>query len=1774
MKSKSLKWIVAGVFLLYLLMPVVSSLTVTSITPPTGDNTGIVSITNLAGSSFDTASTVVLTPVNVNPVHKGSIGYALLNPNNVYVAGDYAYLASGTENALVIVDVSNKATPVLKGKIMNGDGGALLSLPSGIAVNGNYAYVASFSSNALEIVDVSNPAAPAHKASIGDGDGGAELDQPNDVFVDYSGHYAYVTSYLSNSLEIVDISDPAAPVHTGSIVDGAGGASLNHPNSVYVRANYAYVTSYDDNTLEIIDVSNKAAPVHKGSIANGAGGALLNGPYSIYAAENYAYVVSRSSNALEIVDVTDPAAPVHKGSIVNGAGGARLNNPYSISFGHTLTTPTFETGNYAYVASDGSDALEIVDVTDPAAPVHKGSIVNGAGGALLSGPIGVYVSGDYAFVTSFASHSLEIVDIGTVTGYNVHLQTSTPPYYLTCDFDLTGKIADPYNVVVTNPLGPFGTLASGFTVTAPPSTPPVAAFTATSPTFGEAPLTVSFSDLSTSSSVPSWAWCFGDESSTGIWTLSPTPPWSARGGHSTVVLPDGSIVLMGGILNSNSMNDVWRSTDNGITWTQQKPNDANGWSGRNHHTSVALSDGSIILMGGGAGSPITRLKDVWKSEDKGATWTLVNANAPWGERQELTSVVMPTDVIVVIGGVESGVNPPNGWTNDVWLSTDKGATWTQQTANAGWTPRYGQSSLAMPDGSIVMMGGFDGSFKNDVWQSTDYGATWTQQKPNDANGWSGRNRHSTVVMQDGSIVLMGGYDTPSDDYQNDVWRSTNNGATWTLVNNNAWLTGLQSSEAAAMPDGSIIFTGGYGPGITFTNDVWRLIGSSAQNPSHTYTTPGIYQVALQVCNAVGCDSIQKKAYVSVPEPSVFSQQVINGVNVVLKNKLNYDTTGVSVNANPQVQNAPNVPLLWGQQPLSFETSSCSLVAIDHGPNANGERKIDYMCVDQIGNIVDPKVATAPPSTNYAFTQAAGEALDVGENWTPYDPDAWEPTCAENCNNYYALLIDGGTDANNNYRRYWNDIAFMYITLREYGYSADHITVLMSDGNAGAGVADRCIAVSGTTCTQTQDSPQNLDGIGGNEVITAATRANVLAQLRTLKTGLTSSQNLFIFTTGHGGGDNTGNSNLKLWNNAQITDADFFNALYGTGVADSVTQTANSADPNGIPSITLVMEQCQGYGFKGDFTPSGATGNRVITTAANYNEPSYGNLFSNAWTVGVAGHTRYFPTTLDLSADSSGDKRVTTAEAYTYAVAHDSVATAGTEHPQKYALGSERFMNDCTGTATKSITVTLPTATGIRWAQSSPHEIQWTEDGLTGTVNIYLVKGGVEQSPAIATGVSANQGIYRWTVPDNALGTDYKIRVRTSDSVTIGNSVNNFEIYAKSGTDANNKGTLVFSTNPTGASIFLDGSTTSSGTTTPPLTVSGLMQGDHRVVVKLSGYYDQSYLVTVTAQNTNTLPTWILDKIETNAQNGEPLDWSPYGGMKITSDPDGAKIWIDYLADNNPAVYKGDAIGEAKLDLPPGSYSVYATKDNYQSSEIQPVTVVSYSLLREPVRVHLVLNPSPNVAPVVNAGADATITRGSTFSQSGSFTDPDTNPWTATVNYGDGSGNLPLSLTDKTFTLNHKYMNVGPYTVTVTVDDHAGGVGTDTAIVKVGYTFAGFYQPIDMGTVVNNVGSIVNSAKAGQAVPTKWHLSDWDGIVSDPTSFGALKSYTIGCSDLAGKSEDAIEEYSAGGSDLQYKGNGDWQYNWKTLKGYSGTCRKMYVEFNSGQKSPEVPFKFK
>jgi len=104
-------------------------------------------------------------------------------------------------------------------------------------------------------------------------------------------------------------------------------------------------------------------------------------------------------------------------------------------------------------------------------------------------------------------------------------------------------------------------------------------------------------------------------------------------------------------------------------------------------------------------------------------------------------------------------------------------------------------------------------------------------------------------------------------------------------------------------------------------------------------------------------------------------------------------------------------------------------------------------------------------------------------------------------------------------------------------------------------------------------------------------------------------------------------------------------------------------------------------------------------------------------------------------------------------------------------------------------------------------------------------------------------------------------------------------------------------------------------------------------------------------------------------------------------------------------------------------------------------------------------------PRVEAGPDASILEGGLLSASGSFVDPGSDSWSATVDYGDGSGSQILALTGQAFTLSHAYADVGIYTALVEVTDAEGNVGVDTVAVKVHPRNRTFYFHGE-GTIAN------------------------------------------------------------------------------------------------------------
>lgn len=140
----------------------------------------------------------------------------------------------------------------------------------------------------------------------------------------------------------------------------------------------------------------------------------------------------------------------------------------------------------------------------------------------------------------------------------------------------------------------------------------------------------------------------------------------------------------------------------------------------------------------------------------------------------------------------------------------------------------------------------------------------------------------------------------------------------------------------------------------------------------------------------------------------------------------------------------------------------------------------------------------------------------------------------------------------------------------------------------------------------------------------------------------------------------------------------------------------------------------------------------------------------------------------------------------------------------------------------------------------------------------------------------------------------------------------------------------------------------------------------------------------------------------------------------------------------------------------------------------------------------------NVAPTVNAGADASVNEGSGFSRVSSFADPGADTWTGTVDYGEGAGVQALPLAGMGFTLSHTYIDNGGYTLSVTITDDDGGAGSDNATITVNNVApsvnAGSDAEVESGDSYAFSGTFSDPGVAD--APWAWEIDWGDGSATD------------------------------------------------------------------------------
>lgn len=245
----------------------------------------------------------------------------------------------------------------------------------------------------------------------------------------------------------------------------------------------------------------------------------------------------------------------------------------------------------------------------------------------------------------------------------------------------------------------------------------------------------------------------------GSWTNNAASSWSPRTSPAVVSYEDGTVILIAG---SDSQADVWKSD-----WKQQNWATSFTLVGsdmkfgpRVGHAAVVLSEGTIVMVGGE--NPVTGaiMQDVWVSSDKGASWAQKTSSSPFGPRKGHSMIVLEGDRIIVAGG--SVANDATAW-----VSSDKGDTWTKMD---GSLPLVAYAAMApLGTSSAVFFGGMkmaDGSASAESWVLKSSGTTQSWELVTSAASPSARFGCAVTVVSSNPVIVCG---TNGKDLFNETW---------------------------------------------------------------------------------------------------------------------------------------------------------------------------------------------------------------------------------------------------------------------------------------------------------------------------------------------------------------------------------------------------------------------------------------------------------------------------------------------------------------------------------------------------------------------------------------------------------------------------------------------------------------------------------------------------------------------------------------------------------------------------------------------------------------------------------------------------------------------------------------------------------------------------------------------------------------------------------------------------------------------------------------------
>jgi uncharacterized repeat protein (TIGR01451 family) len=253
---------------------------------------------------------------------------------------------------------------------------------------------------------------------------------------------------------------------------------------------------------------------------------------------------------------------------------------------------------------------------------------------------------------------------------------------------------------------------------------------------------------------------------------------------------------------------------------------------------------------------------------------------------------------------------------------------------------------------------------------------------------------------------------------------------------------------------------------------------------------------------------------------------------------------------------------------------------------------------------------------------------------------------------------------------------------------------------------------------------------------------------------------------------------------------------------------------------------------------------------------------------------------------------------------------------------------------------------------------------------------------------------------------------------------------------------------------------------------------------------RNYRVTIAISDGDPAgPGYVFSNVTVTGANGGPVV-DPLGDHEVREGEPLSFVVIAHNSDGDLLSYSLDPLVPVGAAIDPNSGLFTFTPVHGGSSyEINVRVTDGANPAQSATRSFKVM--VDDVRPVVAAGANIQIAAGASLDRAGSFFDPGTGGWTATVDYGDDGGPQPLALAvDKSFHLSHAYATAGSFTVKVSVTDSDAALGAASFSVQV----------IGPPVMISSVGVTTGSTKRGASGLTV----NFSGVVAvGPGAFDLL-----------------------------------------------------------------------